>query len=332
MPLDIQASSRSSSSHPSSNESRPLQQYMPPIRLPQGFVYEESDENSYQEAHRRAGWQEYTSSRRYGYPVLKEPLFRPKQFDEKDMEVMWFYSAKGFRAFSSSFNRRPSVEKALQVTIPQYGFAHTYLMDCILALSALEFHSLNQPIESQRVLRYRARAFNGYRRAIESATPDEYPALLACSLLLVALSSGQFRDPGCKPLYILDWMVVWRGIGLMIKLMDPVMMQKSGLAILFARPPINMDSSARFVPNNLLHLLGPISEGDPDYEYIDAYIGTLKLLGSLYRDIHAGISLILFLRIVVWFTFVPTGFVEAVRKRRPLALIIIGHYLVFVKL
>ncbi|EPE07481.1 transcription factor [Ophiostoma piceae UAMH 11346] len=332
------AAARHDSSTSSSDESR-AQQYHPASNAPPpDSSYEDADEDIYRPTLPigvgRIGWQGYAaiSRHRNEFGILQEPMFRPRQFDETDMKLLWFYTAKGFDAFSSQANRQPKVDEVLQVIIPRHAFAHSFLMDCLLALSALELRSLSQPIEMQRVLKYRAQAFTGYRRAVQGATPDKYPALLSCSLLLCALSSEMFRDPECPPLYILDWIIVWRGIGLIVKLIDPAMLLDSGLSILFARPPINMEASAKFVPNNLLLLLSLIGPADPDYVYVDAYIETLKLLGSLYRDIRNGLGMILFLRIITWFTFLPEGFVEAARRRRPLALIIVGHYLIFVKL
>ncbi|CAK7197745.1 hypothetical protein SEUCBS139899_000393 [Sporothrix eucalyptigena] len=266
------------------------------------------------------------------FTLLDEPLFVPAAIDQIDMKLLWFYTAKGFDAFAAEAGHQPKVDEILQVAIPRHAFASRFLMDCLLALSALELQLLNQPIEPARVLMYRARAFAGYRKAVEEATPESYPALLACSLLLCALSSEMFRDAERTPLYILDWMVVWRGIGLIVKLIQPDMLFKSGMYMLFARPPINLDSSAKHIPNQMLFMVSSIRQDDPDFMYIDLYYETLKYLGSLYRELESGIGRILNLRTITWFTFLPKGFVDIARERRPRALIILAHYLVFVKL
>ncbi|CAK7229142.1 hypothetical protein SBRCBS47491_007147 [Sporothrix bragantina] len=267
-----------------------------------------------------------------GFNILDEPLFVPPAVDMVDMKLLWFYTAKGFDAFAAEAGHHPKVDEVLQVAIPRHAFASRFLMDCLLALSALELQLLNQPISPSRVLMYRVRAFAGYRKAVEEATPETYPALLACSLLLCALSSEMFRDAESTPLYILDWMVVWRGIGLIVKLIDPDVLFKSGMYMLFARPPVNLDSSAKHIPNQMLFMVSSIGQDDPDFMYIETYYETLKFLGSLYRELESGIGRILNLRTITWFTFLPKGFVDIARERRPRALVILAHYLVFVKL
>ncbi|CAK7230679.1 hypothetical protein SCUCBS95973_007653 [Sporothrix curviconia] len=269
---------------------------------------------------------------RNGFTVIDEPLFVPAAVDMVDMKLLWFYTAKGFDAFAAEAGHHPKVDEILQVSIPRHAFASRFLMDCLLALSALELQMLNQPIAPSRVLMYRARAFAGYRKAVEEARPETFPALLACSLLLCALSSEMFRDAESTPLYILDWMVVWRGIGLIVKIIEPDVLFKSGMYMLFARPPVNLDSSAKHIPNQMLFMVSSIGQDDPDFTYIETYYETLKFLGSLYRELESGIGRILNLRTITWFTFLPKDFVDIARERRPRALVIIAHYLVFAKL
>ncbi|CAK7264954.1 hypothetical protein SEPCBS119000_001256 [Sporothrix epigloea] len=267
-----------------------------------------------------------------GFHLVNEPLYVPAAIDQVDMKLLWFYTIKGYDGVAAEAGYQPKVDEILQVAIPQHAFATPFLMDCLLALSALQLQLHDQPIAPSRVLTYRARAFAGYRKAVEEATPERYPALLACSLLLCALSSEMFRDAESTPLYILDWMVVWRGIGLMVKTIDPDILIESNMHMLFARPPINLDSSTKHIPNQLLFMVSSIGHDDPDFTHIDAYYKTLKLLGSLYRELESGIGRILSLRIITWLTFLPKSFVDIARERRPRALVILAHYLAFVKL
>ncbi|CAK7563933.1 MAG: hypothetical protein SEPTF4163_001815 [Sporothrix epigloea] len=267
-----------------------------------------------------------------GFRLLDEPLYVPAAIDHVDMKLLWFYTIKGYDALAAEAGHQPKVDEILQVSIPQHAFGSRFLMDCLLALSALQLQLLDQPIAPSRVLTYRARAFAGYRKAVEEATPETYPALLACSLLLCALSSEMFRDAESTPLYILNWMVVWRGIGLIVKTIEPEVLIESKMYMLFARPPINLDSSTKHIPNQLLFMVSSISQDDPDFTFVEAYYKTLKLLGSLYRELESGIGRILSLRIITWLTFLPKGFVDIARERRPRALVILAHYLAFVKL
>ncbi|KAH6663624.1 hypothetical protein EV126DRAFT_494434 [Verticillium dahliae] len=193
-----------------------------------------------------------TSRRPWDPSPIIEPLYIPPgQHDALDMKLLWFYTTNTFNSFLTPRDKGERVNEILRL------------------------ENLNQEVDPSRALYYRSCAFEGYRKAIEKADVDTFPALIACSLLLVALSSQMFREVTTKRLHILDWMVVWRGIGLMIRLASP-----------------------------------------------------RKLWGGRPRR---GLSSILNIRAMTWFTFVPPDFVELAKLRRPRALVIIAHYAMFVK-
>ncbi|KAL0940671.1 C6 zinc finger domain protein [Colletotrichum truncatum] len=264
--------------------------------------------------------------------VVKEPLYLPSNHhDATDMKLLWFYTTNTFTSFATQAGRVKRIDDILRVKIPSHAFESPFLMDCLLGTSALQLQHLKQDIAPSRALRYRARAFEGYRKAVEEFKPETFPALIATSLLLTALSSQMFREAGTKELYIIDWMIVWRGIGLMIDMATPQTVWDSGMAELFFRPPIDLDKAALHIPNNLLFMISSIRPGDPDFEDVSTYYDTLKYLGSLYSELIHGFGPIMTLRVVTWFTFIPKGFVELGRQKRPRALVILAHYLMFMK-
>lgn len=248
------------------------------------------------------------------------------------MQLLWFYTAKGFDSFAIDARLDPAVDTILRVKIPEHAFTQTFLMDCLLGLSASQMRLAGQDVPESKAITYRARAFEGYRRAVEKADPASFPALLAGSLLLCALSSQMFREPDAKPLYILDWMTVWKGIGLIVELITPQKLHESGMAPIFVRPAIDLDETARHIPGNLLFMVTSIKPGDEDYPYVDTYYETLKYLGALYKELSLGFSDILGLRVITWFTFIPRQFVQLARQKRPRALIVIAHYLIFARI
>ena len=214
----------------------------------------------------------------------------------------------------------------------QYAFQHRFLMDSIFALSSLHLQHLNQKIDQNRSLAYRATSFEGYRKAVEEGDPETFPALIANSLILTALSSQSFREPDAKNLYIVDWMVVWRGIGIMVHAMGFKKLVDSGLDCLFYRPPIDLDMSAYSIPNQLLFMVSSMSTDDIDYPDSQAYYDTLKYLGSLYHSLNQGLNPIMNLRIITWFTFVPGRFLDLGRQKRARAFVILAYYAVFLKI
>jgi hypothetical protein len=251
--------------------------------------------------------------------------------DYTDMKMLWFYTTNTFNSFSIEGGHSPLIDDVLKVKVVEHAFNSPFLMQCVLGLSSLHMQSLNQEVPSTKAVAYRAKAFQGYRDAIEAARPTDFPALLACSLLMCALSSEMFREPSTKPLYIVDWMTVWRGIGLIVEIITPMSIQKSGLAVLFFRPPIDLEKTATHIPNNLLFMVQSIKQGDADYNDQQTYYEALRYLGSLYLELEKGFSPILDLRVITFFTFIPKPFIPLAKEHRPRALIILAHYCAFTK-
>jgi len=266
--------------------------------------------------------------------LLREPLFRPAVArDDFDMRLLWFYTTVTCSSFSVENTAERPVETIMRTRIVYHAFQTPFLMQSLFALAALHLQNLDQEIDPERALAYRATSFEGYRKAVEEADPETFPAMITNSLLLTALSSQAFRDADGKDLYIVDWMIVWRGIGLIIQTMGIERLCSSGLESLFYRPPMDLDDTAKHIPNALLYMISSIPESDPDFQETQTYYDTLKYLGALYQNLHdGGLGLTMILRIITWFTFIPHGFVELGRQRRPRALVIIAFYAAFLKL
>jgi hypothetical protein len=270
--------------------------------------------------------------------VLGEPLFTATDRDTVDMKLLWFWTARAYESFTINTKDMGMVvdnrQEILKITVVQLAFDQPFLMNAILGLAALNMDALrlNETVASSRSILYRAKAFEGYRQAIEKADPRTHAALLASSLFLCALASQIFRDKNPPPFYILDWLICWRGIGLMFDLIHREGAVQSGLAGLFVRPAIDMEAAAAHIPSNLLFMITSISSDDEEIDSVPAYYETLKLLGSLYQELELGFSPILEMRIVTFFTFVNSVVTELARNKRPRALVIIAHYCVFARL
>lgn len=175
------------------------------------------------------------------FNLVFQPIYTPAQVDGVEMMLLWFYTTKGFETFSIEAGRQQKIDKILRVDIPQHAFGSPFLMNCLLGLSAIHLRRNGRTdISHTRAIAYRARSFEGYRYAIEKADPREFPAILATSMLLCSLASQMFRDPDAKPLHIIDWLMIWRGITLVVELVRPQVLFQSGMAILFMRPPIDV--------------------------------------------------------------------------------------------
>lgn len=266
--------------------------------------------------------------------VVKEPQYMPAAAtDQLDMRLLWFYTTATCSSFSVECGYHRPVETVMRTRLVQHAFQTPFLMQSLFALSALHLQNLDQTIDPNRALAYRATSFEGYRKAVEEGNPETFPALIANSLLLTALSSQAFRDPDGKDLYIIDWMIVWRGIGLMMNYMGSDKLLSTGLHTLFYRPPLDLERSTYAIPSQLLFMVSSITEDDPEYEDVQTYYDTCKYIGALYYNLNeGGINPIMNLRIITWLTFIPRGFVELGRQKRDRALVILAYYAVFLKM
>ena len=255
------------------------------------------------------------------------------QVDNLDMKLLWWYTTKTYTSFAVDGGRSTGLENMLKIDLVQLAFQYPFLMNTLLAMTSLHLQVLDKQVPQVRALAYSARAFNGYRQAVAVGNPETYPALLVCSLLLCSLSSQAFREPDTKPLYILDWMIVWRGIRVMINMTKSKNMDDFGLMKLFFRPKIDLGEAVRFIPNRLLFLVETIDIAEPEYQFKEMYCQTLKYLGSIYKELQLeGFSPILDLRIITFFTFLPQQYVDLARAKRPIALVILAHYVMFLSL
>ncbi|KAH6847947.1 hypothetical protein B0I37DRAFT_354623 [Chaetomium sp. MPI-CAGE-AT-0009] len=270
---------------------------------------------------------------RHADTITRQPLFIPSGHGEADMRLLWFYTTTTYTSFSTGRLKERSVDGVLQVNVVQQAFANPFLMNCILGLTAMHVNHLGiTSLGISRALEehYRANALESYRKAVEAADPATYPALLATSLLICGLSTHVFRGEDAQPFSLLNWMLLWKGIGAIIDVTNLAQMFRTGIAALLFRPAVDMDASARALPGYLLFMVASIREGDADHALAAKYYKALKFLGSLYLELRNGFSHRLFLRIVTFLTYLPKAIIQAARERRPRALVILAHYLVFI--
>ena len=266
--------------------------------------------------------------------VPQQPLFIPSGHGELDMRLLWFYTTATYASFSTGGLRERNVDAVLKVNVVQHAFANPFLMHSLLGLSAMHANHLglhHLGVTQSHEIHYRARAFETYRKAVDAADPATFPALLACSLLLCGLSTHVFRGEDAQPLSILDWLGLWKGIGTIIEITRLPPLFRSGINALLTRPNVDLDASARCVPSYLLFMVASIREADPDFSLAQPYYKALQYLGSLYLEVKRGLSHMLLLRVCTFPTFLPWEVIDAARERRPRALVILAHYLVFVK-
>jgi hypothetical protein len=252
---------------------------------------------------------------------------------EQEMKLMWFYTTVSCTSFSATPHRSDDeVSRLMKGPIVQYAFNNRFLLDTLFALSSYHMHSLGVESKRQIAFEYRTRSYQGYRKAIEEADPASFPALLVNSLLVTALTSSTFSDPDEPDLFIINWMLVWRGIHIIfnvIRRQEDIIESLKGL---FNRPPMDADSAVSSIPRRLIDMIEAIPIDDPEYADVPEYFVGLKYLGALYRGFETDDWATLYLRVITWFTFIPDSLCQFLREKRPRALVIVAYYAVFLKM
>jgi hypothetical protein len=261
-------------------------------------------------------------------------MWTPADRSLTDMWLLWHYTNTTYSSLSSWTGAEPWLNNLLRGRVLEHALNTPFLLDGILGLTAMHMNFLGRTDISPSVATlYRTRAMSGFRAAIARADPATFSALLVSSLVVCGLSSAEFRGPNPKPLFILDWLTLWRGIGLIIDLTRLRALNSSGLAVLFYRPPLDLSETPTYLPSSLLFLISSIPPTDPDHAHQSTYYAFLKYFGSLYAELSTcGFGPLLNLRIITFLSFSTEEFVTLAQERRPRAAIIIAHYLVFVKL
>lgn len=227
-------------------------------------------------------------------------------------------------------------DQILQVTLPQLAFENPYLLDVMLGISSLHLQSLvtSTSADRQQTALYRANAFSGFREALPMVTttkPGSWESALLTSIMLTMLCAKDFQlEEG--DLHVLHWINLYRGLSSVISLGQFNQVMSSVVAPLFKRSLTDLKIEP-VVPYNLYEMLQNISPGDPDFPHLSTYREILDYIGVLYASlIQDGNSPALQTRVVSWCSLIQFEGAMLARERRPRMLILLAHYLVFVKI
>ena len=249
-----------------------------------------------------------------------------------DMRLLWNYTVKtvGSIVFNEDHQRLAAVMFREGVVV--LAFDAPFLMDSILAVSCLELHKRDSRFPLHLAHSHHLQAVKSYNIAISEARPEMFPAIAVNAFFLGFLTSHTFRDPNASDLYIVDWLTVWRGLVSIIDFIGIETVMRAGFGVIMYRAPIDPETSARAVPDNLNALIATISDDDEDFPSITAYTTTVTILGSLYMHLWRGLGSDLDYRIACWLTKVPRAFAMLAQQFRPRTLIILAHLACFYKL
>jgi hypothetical protein len=228
-----------------------------------------------------------------------------------------------------------AANKTLQMVVPQLAFENDFLLNGILGIASLDLERLNphsQDMQKQTTI-YRGRAIADFRRALERIEPGtrNYEAALIMSILLVVLYSPN-PPTDEDELIILKWLIFYRGLSVVINMSSFPNIVMAGSVGPFFRRELTELKIGPVVPKILVRMLQEIDMMDPDFLMLEHYCKVLDALGILYASLKQdGLGPELYIRIVSWCSYVKGEFTDCATQKRPRAIIIMAHYLVFIK-
>ena len=224
---------------------------------------------------------------------------------------------------------------ALQTAVPQLAFENDFLLNTIMGIATLHVQQTvgGIPEFQKRIDVYRVKAMAGYREALAKIQPETttFESALISSILLVILwSRSRLMEEG--ELIVTNWFLLYQGISFLAKSRKVPSVEGLSVSPVFKRQWSELLVTPA-IPRVLLEMLQEITPMDSDYPYLEYYCTMLDALGNLYGSLKQdGLTDNLYVRIISWPSLAPVGFNNRARAQNPRALVILAHYLTFVKL
>ena len=249
-----------------------------------------------------------------------------------DLPLMHFYSI--FTWATLSTRQDEPTNRIMGLLVPQFAFENDFLLNAILGIASAHRQYLNpRPAAQRETDDYRVKTLRGFRSALLNVNPKNYEAIVLTSLLLLVLSSRSNIE-GDDELCVVNWLTLYAGVNVVVDLRHSAGMRAHQMSVM----PILQRTFAKVaemptVPPILLQMLDCIKVNDPDFVYLRDYYSALGCLGLLYTSLRkGGLCPEHSQRVISWPTLLPEEISTLARHHAPRALIILAHYLLFIKL
>ncbi|KAK5454288.1 hypothetical protein LTS15_006288 [Exophiala xenobiotica] len=245
------------------------------------------------------------------------------------------------------------------------AFDHQYLQNAIFAITALYLWTCEvQELPESRTVQipkafrhvdfsqlhraYLNLAISEERDALSFLGPSNSDALGLTSILLSIMSTCLLSDAPTseETEYFppIQWLTLAGAVQTVFQAAIPFLPEGAMMSYLRAsREPNFRDKNMLFDPNNAIPFSRILDFEDPEHPFVDqaetepiitneAYQRSLALIGSIYNAVRAGEpEHYLCMRVVAFGPLLPKPFVRLLAQKRPRAMVILAHYMVFVK-
>jgi hypothetical protein len=231
----------------------------------------------------------------------------------------------------------PDLQTFMRVNVPQLGFSYPFVLNGVLAISALHLSRFKKG-DSQ--VRYLSQAYRHYDSALRVATAllsdineETCPPLYIFTTLCVFFTLGAGPKEGDFLLFgnrgLPEWHVLFRGLETILKQNIEFLLERSELSPIFtiSNRMINREPNDNEHLQRLKEQILATSSDDPD---LPIYLTALEDLSKSFPPSSAqGTRIETSPQYVfTWMIRLADDFVDCLQQRKPVSLVILAHFCV----
>lgn len=251
--------------------------------------------------------------------------------NDVDLRLLCHYSNVTWK--SLAIRSDPIFDAVIQARIPQLALEKEFLMNAVLGITSAHMeHLLPDASQTRRQTDvYFAKSIKEYRKAVLQISPSNQEAIIVTGLMLIAFTSQRYSPKQDEELGIINLLKMYGGLYALIKVCWAGL--NEGTILPIVQQELSVLSTLPIIPTLLFDTLGAVDVLDPASHHISIYLQALGHLGTLYASLKEdGVGANLSVRVVSWPILLSAQFVLLAKQRSPLSLVIMAHYLCFIKL
>ncbi|KAK9372449.1 uncharacterized protein V1513DRAFT_460580 [Lipomyces chichibuensis] len=273
--------------------------------------------------------------------ILSKMIGRNPQYTSdlymRDLELMHHYSTQTYRTWSDV----PETQEIWRIVVPKEALAHRFLMHGLLALSALHLVQINSDDRSPSQMmyveiatRHHSLALSSFRPELNNITRVNCNALFAFSSILsvFAFASSQCTgiEHGMAPVEeILQAFSLLRGVYEILRTAWD-WIENGQLGFLLRDEGRTTGDTLPAEARAALEYLDEVNNDNSESEAKETYCSTIRILREVFEDFYTRRQQVR--SAMAWPITVPQEYIALLWSRQPMALVILAHYCVILRL
>lgn len=231
--------------------------------------------------------------------------------------------------------------KVWQQEIPRMAFQHNFLMHALLCISShhtqtmLRLQGADASPQSRETDFYLDIALSGYRTAIANLTPGNIEAVIAASLIMVVLATRHHVMFVEGDLWVVSFLGLHAGMQSVQSVLGKEGLTQSSLWPLLAFDE-KLAEDPTYIPQVFESMLSLPESASLPADQLQTLYASVQAVGKLYGLLESASSPQtrgqFFIKVMASGKMFPPSLVVLVRQRLPQAMVIMMHYLCFLKI